>query len=38
MRETAFLAPELRQRFLFQVPDHQAIVDAATQRGLGLPA
>jgi tetratricopeptide (TPR) repeat protein len=37
MRETAFLAPELRQRFLFQVPVHQAIVDAATHRGLGLP-
>ena len=38
MRETAFLVPELRQRFLFQVPVHQAIVDAATHRGLGLPA
>ncbi len=37
MRETGFLAPELRQRFLFQVPVHQAIVDAATRRGLGLP-
>lgn len=38
MRETAFLAPEHRQRFLFQVPTHQAIVDAATRRGLGMPA
>lgn len=38
MRETAFLAPELRQRFLFQVPAHQTIVDAATRLGLGMPA
>jgi tetratricopeptide (TPR) repeat protein len=38
MRETGFLDAGLRQRFLFQVPAHQAIVDAATQRGLGLPA
>jgi tetratricopeptide (TPR) repeat protein len=38
MRETAYLEPGLRQRFLFQVPAHQAIVDAATHRGLGLPA
>ena len=37
MRETGFLAPELRQRFLFQVPGHQALVDAATRHGLGLP-
>ena len=37
MRETSFLAPEHRQRFLFQVPTHQAIVDAATRRGLGMP-
>ena len=38
MRETAFLAPELRQRFLFQVPAHQTIVDAATRLGLSMPA
>ena len=38
MRETAFLAPELRQRFLFQVPAHQTIVDAAGRLGLSMPA
>ncbi|HSM13831.1 MAG TPA: tetratricopeptide repeat protein [Thermoanaerobaculia bacterium] len=36
MRETALLAPELRQRFLFQIPTHQLIVDAATHHGLGM--
>ncbi len=37
MRETGFLAPELRQRFLFQIPVHQAVLDAATRRGLKIP-
>jgi tetratricopeptide (TPR) repeat protein len=38
MRQTAFLSPAMRQRFLFQVPLHRAIVNAATQHGLSLPA
>ncbi len=38
MRQTAFLAPAMRQRFLFQVPLHRAIIDAATRRDLSLPA
>ena len=38
MRQTGFLAPAARQRFLFQVPLHRSIVDAATRHGLSLPA
>ena len=38
MRQTGFLSPAMRQRFLFQVPLHRAIVDAATRHGLSLPA
>ena len=38
MRQTGFLAPAMRQRFLFQVPLHRAIIDAATRHGLSLPA
>lgn len=38
MRQTGFLAPAMRQRFLFQVPLHRGIVDAATRHGLSLPA
>jgi len=38
MRQTAFLAPAMRQRFLFQVPLHRTIIDAATRRDLSLPA
>ncbi|MEO7794783.1 MAG: tetratricopeptide repeat protein, partial [Thermoanaerobaculia bacterium] len=37
MRQTGYLAPAMRQRFLFQVPLHRAIVDAATRHGLSLP-
>jgi tetratricopeptide (TPR) repeat protein len=37
MRQTGYLAPELRQRFLFQIAEHQALVEAATRRGLGTP-
>ena len=37
MRETGFLAPELRQRFLSQVTRHQALVEAAGRRGLRVP-
>jgi tetratricopeptide (TPR) repeat protein len=37
LRETGFLAPELRQRFLSQVPDNAAILDAATRAGLSMP-
>ena len=38
MRQTGFLAPAMRQRFLFQVPLHRGIVDADTRHGLSLPA
>jgi len=38
MRETAFLDPGLRQRFLFQIPLHQAVLDAANRRALPMPA
>ncbi len=37
LRQTAFLEPALRQRFLFQIPEHEAILDEATRRGLSLP-
>lgn len=37
LRQTGFLAPELRQRFLSQVPDNSAILDAATRAGLSMP-
>jgi hypothetical protein len=37
LRKTAFLEPSMRQRFLFQVPEHQAIVDAATGERIPLP-
>lgn len=38
MRQTAFLDKGLRQRFLFEVPLHRALVEAATRRDLPLPA
>ena len=37
VRQTGFLGPAMRQRFLFQVPLHRAIIDAATRHGLSLP-
>lgn len=37
LRQTGFLAPDLRQRFLSQVPDNAAILDAATRAGLSMP-
>lgn len=37
MRKTGHLTPDLRHRFLFQIPDHQEIVDAATRCGLSWP-
>ncbi len=37
LRQTGFLTPEMRQRFLFQIPAHAAILEAATQRGLSMP-
>lgn len=37
MRQTGFLAPAMRQRFLFQVPLHNAIIEAATHHGFPLP-
>lgn len=33
-RKTELLAPELRHRFLFQIPDNQAILEAGTHHGL----
>lgn len=36
MGKTAHLAAEMRNRFLFQIPDHEAIVAAATREGLSL--
>ena len=37
MRQTAFLEPEHRSRFLFRIPHHRAILEAATQQLLALP-
>ena len=37
LRQTGFLSPAMRQRFLFQIPAHAAILEAATQRGLSMP-
>jgi tetratricopeptide (TPR) repeat protein len=34
MRKTGYLQPAQRHRFLFQIPDHDAIVRAATAEGL----
>ena len=36
MRKTGFLAPDLRNRFLFQVPEHRELLAAANRCGLGL--
>jgi tetratricopeptide (TPR) repeat protein len=35
MRKVGHLEPELRQRFLYQVAENRAIVEAATRAGLG---
>ncbi len=38
MRETGYLAdPTLRQHFLFQVPAHTVLLEAARQKGLSIP-
>ncbi|MEM7354491.1 MAG: tetratricopeptide repeat protein [Acidobacteriota bacterium] len=37
MRKTAFLAPELRHSFLYQIREHQEVVDAAAEHNLSLP-
>ena len=37
MRKTAYLSPELRHSFLYQVREHQEVVNAATEAGLSLP-
>ncbi len=37
MRKTAYLAPELRHSFLYQIREHQDVVNAATEAGLSLP-
>ncbi len=37
MRKTAYLAPELRHSFLYQIREHQEVVNAATAAGLSLP-
>ncbi len=37
MRKTAFLAPELRHTFLYQIREHQDLLDAATRHNLSFP-
>ncbi len=37
MRKTAYLSPELRHSFLYQIREHQDVVNAATEAGLSLP-
>ncbi len=37
MRKTGFLAPELRHSFLYQIREHQEVVDAAAEHNLSLP-
>ena len=37
MRKTAYLSPELRHSFLYQIREHQDLVNAATEAGLSLP-
>lgn len=34
MKKTAHLKPDMRNRFLFQISDHEAIMSAATREGL----
>jgi tetratricopeptide (TPR) repeat protein len=36
MDKTAHLAPGMRHRFLFQIPDHEEIVAAATKAGISV--
>ncbi len=38
LRKTSFLGPELRHRFLFHVPEHQDLLNAATEYRLSLPS
>ncbi len=37
MRKTAYLTPERRHSFLYQIREHQDVVNAATAAGLSLP-
>ncbi len=37
MRKTAYLSPELRHSFLYQIREHQELVNAASAAGLSLP-
>lgn len=37
LRQTGYLEPAMRQRFLFQIPGHAAILEAATRAGLPMP-
>lgn len=37
MRKTAFLAPELRHAFLYQIREHQDLLDAAARQNLSFP-
>ncbi len=37
MRKTSFLAPELRHSFLYQIREHQEVVNAAAENNLSLP-
>jgi tetratricopeptide (TPR) repeat protein len=38
MEKTQLLPPKDRHRFLFQIGDHEEIVEAATAKGLSIPA
>ncbi len=37
MRKTSYLSPERRHSFLYQIREHQDVVNAATEAGLSLP-
>ncbi|MEM7583378.1 MAG: tetratricopeptide repeat protein [Acidobacteriota bacterium] len=37
MRKTNFLAPELRHSFLYQIREHQEVVNAAAEHNLSVP-
>ena len=36
LRKTAFLEPDKRHAFLFQIPEHEELLDAATRHGVSL--
>ncbi|MCP3959777.1 MAG: tetratricopeptide repeat protein [bacterium] len=37
MRKTGFLSPELRHGFLYQIQEHQEVINAAAENNLSLP-